>query len=122
MLCRDIAEESKQRVLEAIGQIAEDGNRFLEIQTGANAVSELAEARMGEQAETNIVFMPTSRPIIDIRAGKFNINFRPDILSIDWEVHTRANIEATRARVEYYMKEWPGIEIEYIGDRLDEYV
>lgn len=118
-LAHDFYDEGLEAGIEAIGNIVEEANALMEIEKGGNPIADIALSKLESEGELNIVMMPKSRPKIWVDEGRADINWRPNPAKIDWQVHTKANIEATRHKVDIYMDVWPDIKIEYVGDNVD---
>lgn len=118
-LASDFYREGLQAVLEGIGRIAREGTRLVQIEKGGNPIAEIAYEKSQRNYEFNMVQMPKSRPEIQWDPGHLNIEWKPNPPKIEWETHTTAQISATRHRVDIYMRQWPDIKIEYVGNNVD---
>jgi len=118
-LTGDNAKRAKQIAWEAIGKIAEEGNRLARIEDGGNPIVEMAvEISNPPPVDFNIDLIPKSRPKIDFIGGE--LHFHP----VEGQVHlevipNKPIIEATQPKVTAYMLQWPSINIEYLGNNLD---
>lgn len=118
-LAHDFYAEGMQVALEAIGRISEEGTRLVSIENGGNPIADMAYESTIKQYEVGMVQMPRSKPDIQWDMGYLNISFRPNPAKIEWETHTKAEINASHHKVDIYMKQWPDINIQYIGDKID---
>lgn len=118
-LSSDFYKEGLQAVLEGIGRVAEEGTRLAAIEKGGNPIADIAYERLQRNYEAVMVQMPKSRPDIEWDMGYLDINFKPNPPKINWETQTMAEISASRHRVDIYMKQWPDIKIEYVGNNID---
>lgn len=118
-LASDFYREGLQVAFEAIGRIAQEGSRLAAIEKGGNPIPEIAGEKSRRDYEITMVQMPKSRPDIEWDMGYLHINWKPNPAKIEWETYTTAQINASRHRVDIYMKQWPDIEIEYIGNSID---
>lgn len=82
-LARDLAQEGKQAVLEAIGKISEDGDRMAEFQNG-DAIVELAY-EINLQSDYSIEWAYKQPPLISYQKGSVEYNVIPAKLNIDFE-------------------------------------
>jgi hypothetical protein len=121
-LASDFYKDSLQAAYEAIGRIAEEGRRLAAIDKGGNPIADIAYEKLWRNYQVIMVQMPKSKPHIEWDMGYLNINWKPNPPKIDWETHTMAEINASRHRVNIYMKQWPSIEMEYIGDNFDKWI
>ena len=69
--------------------------------------------------EINVDCAPKSRPKIDVREGRADIDITPVPPKIGWKVNPKAKINATRYKVDIYMDVWPDIKFEYVGKNID---
>lgn len=118
-LASDFYKEGLQAGFEAIGRIAEEGTRLRSIEKGGNPIAEIAYEKSLRNDQVTMVQMPKSRPKIEWDMGYLRIDWRPNPAKIEWETYTTAQINATKHKVEIYMRQWPDIKIEYIGNNID---
>lgn len=119
-LAHDFYDESLMVGLDAIGEMSEQGDRLMRIEEGKDAIADIAvEAMHRDEMELNIDIAPKSRPNIHVKEGRVDIDVIPMSAEIDWQVHTKANINATRHKVDIYMDIWPDIKFEYVGKNVD---
>ena len=118
-LARDFYDDSLQAAFEAIGRIAEEGTRLAAIDKGGNPIAEIAYEKSQRNDRVTMVQMPKSKPDIQWDMGYLNISWKPNPAKIEWETYTTAQINASKHRVEIYMKQWPDIKIEYVGNNVD---
>ncbi|MFY9277978.1 MAG: DUF6470 family protein [Caldicoprobacterales bacterium] len=118
-LAMDFNMEGKKAAFEAIGRIAQEGTRLRSIEKGGNPIAEIAYEKSQRDYEITMVQMPKSRPDIEWDLGYLKIDWKPNPAKIEWETYTTAQINATKHRVDIYMKQWPDIKIEYIGNNID---
>lgn len=119
-LTRDNAQMAKQIGLEAIASIAENGNRLMSIENGANPVVEMAvEISNPPPADFNVDMIPKSRPKIEFTGGE--LHFSTQEGRVEYQaIPQRPIIEmAAYHRVTGQMLRWPSITIEYLGNNLD---
>ncbi len=118
-LAMDFNKEGLQAAFEGIGRIAEEGTRLRAIEKGGNPIAQIAYEKSVRNYQPVMVQMPKSRPDIRWDMGYLHINWKPNPAKIEWETYTTAQINATKHRVDIYMKQWPDIKIEYIGNNID---
>lgn len=118
-LTREAAERGKQAVLEAIARTTTEGNRLAMIENKSDAIVEIAaEKSLPAPADTNITFIPRSRPKIDVTGG--TVSFSPkrggvkiDIRAIQPELNT------TSPEIEFYFLQKPVFKFEFVGNNVD---
>jgi hypothetical protein len=121
-LGREYARLGREAALEAIGRIAEEGGRMVAIERKENVIPQLSRERTNRDAAFNIAFIPSSRPEIQVTGGNLDMEYIPGSIQMDWEIHTRAEFDATLHRVDIYMRQWPELHIEVVGKNLDRQV
>lgn len=118
-LTRDMAQESYLQGLEAIGAIAEAGNRLMRIEYGGNPVVEMAtDISNPLSRDFNVDFLPKSRPKIEFTGGEVHFSAKGGEVELAVQPN-KPIIEATNPKVTSYMLQWPSINIEYLGNNLD---
>ncbi len=121
-LAREFYQEGLKAALEATGRIAEEGTRLLRIEDGGNPIADIAYERAYREYQFNMVQMPKSRPKIEWDMGYLNINWKINPAKIEWETYTTASFDVIPHKVDIYMKQWPDIEIRYVGNNMDQKV
>lgn len=119
-LAKEFYQEGMEAALEATGRIAEEGTRLLRIEDRGNPIADIAYERAYRQYQYNMVQMPKSRPNIEWDMGYLNIDWKINPAKIEWEIHTNAINDVIPHKVDIYMKQWPDIEIRYVGNNVDQ--
>jgi len=119
-LVHDEAQMSKQIALEAIGKIAEEGRFLASIENHQNAIAVLAKKAMEHEVTFTIDLMPKSRPKIWFE-GYLNINWELGGAEIKAIPH-KPQISAIPGHINIYMRQYPSIKIEYVGNNFDKTV
>lgn len=109
-LTKENAHFARQKVLEGIARIVDDGNRLAMIDKNMPpAIPELAEKNAwSNQKEFDIGTIPSSRPKIEVR-GHLDINWEMGKVNIDYKVN-KPIINYKRGKVEYSLKQKPRID------------
>lgn len=118
-IAKDFYDDSLQVAYEAIGRIAEEGTRLAAIDKGGNPIAEIAYEKFQRNDQVTMVQMPKSKPDIRWDMGYLNISWKPNPAKIDWETYTMAEINASKHKVDIYIKQWPDIKVKYIGNNVD---
>ncbi len=113
---RDNAEMSHQAVLEGIGRIAGEGDRLARIDTGENAIRNIAADNFIQEAP-GITLAPLAAPEISYNARPPQFNPIPGKLSISVEQGTVQN-NYQPAEVDISMARYPSIRMWTTGSRL----
>lgn len=114
----DMKQRATQDFLQGIDRTTSEGNTMAAIENNVNALAEIALNNSIQTYDFNIDFIPKSRPIIDFKGGRIDIQVdegyveikaKPNLPTIDVEV----------GGIEFYLRQKPDIKIEYIGNALD---
>ncbi|MDP9750553.1 MULTISPECIES: DUF6470 family protein [Thermoanaerobacter] len=116
-LVYDEAQRSKQIALEAIGKIAEDGDILASIENHQDAIVKLSEEALIQDIDFNVDLIPKSRPKIWFE-GYLKINWELGGVKIKAIPH-KPQISVIPAHVNIYMRQYPSIKIQYVGNNLD---
>ena len=106
-------QKARQKTLDAIRRIAEEGDLLMEIEKKNNPIPEIALKNTIKETSVNIAKFPQNKIIWE--KGYFELEWTPDELEFDWEIN-KPVIKASRPKVEIYMKRWPSIEISVVTD------
>jgi len=119
-LVHDEAQWSKQIALEAIGKIAEDGDTLASIENHQDAIVKLSEEALIQDIDFNVDLMPKSRPKIWFE-GYLKISWELGGVEIKAIPH-KPQISAIPGHINIYMRQYPSIKIEYVGNNFDKTV
>ena len=121
-LTEDNAAFAQQKFAQAVGRIVSQGDAMVaSLSRGTDMIPIHAQenALAKNSREFNMVTMPRSRPQIDFVGGTVNIN----VIEGRVNLQTRANkpiIDYTRGNVDIYLRQKNSINIEYIGNQVNE--
>ncbi len=113
---RDMADSAKQKGLENIGKMAEEGHQLAAIENKTNAIQAIASKNANPgPADFTIAFIPSF--------GSVKINYKPSELHIDWKPGgTEIEVEPHRpihkytpGKTEVYLRQREQLEIDFIG-------
>lgn len=110
----DYAKKGLQAAYEATATYARDGNLMLDINIMDNPIPEIAMKKFFSNIEFNLGFAPEVGPDISWEIGEISMNFEMDKLDFDWNIE-RPQINFIPGSVEFIIKEYPRLEINYIG-------
>ncbi|AGK55384.1 DUF6470 family protein [Bacillus sp. 1NLA3E] len=112
----DMAEAAKKNVLEAIAQIAQEGNQMAAIQNKTDAIAAIAtDKALPGSADFNIAFIPSY--------GSVQIHYTPAEVYINWQ-QGGAKIESTQhkpihnytpGKTEVYLRQMQQLQIDFVG-------
>ncbi|MGB4439923.1 MAG: DUF6470 family protein [Sedimentibacter sp.] len=110
----DSAQKGIQAAYEATARYAEEGNLMLDINFMDNPIPEIALRKFFSDVDFNIGFIPSVKPDISWEPGELSINFEMDKLDFDWNIE-RPKINFIPGSIEFIIKEYPSVEINYVG-------
>lgn len=110
----DNARKGMQSAYEATAAYAREGNLMLDVDFMDNPIPEIAMRKFFSDVNFNIGFAPSVRPEVSWDVGGISMNFEMDRLDFDWNIE-RPRIEFTPGSIEFIVKEYPRIEVDYIG-------
>jgi len=127
-LTRSEVQKAKQRALEYIAKVAEDGDRLAAIEKGGNPIAEMAARDLYTVHEFNYDAIPKERPEITVIEGDINIELEKNPDGSNNFVETNyipadVNVKFTPAQVRIFLEQYASIKIDYISEsKIDTYV
>lgn len=115
---QDFAAEGMQAAYEATGRIAEEGDMLMNIQNRGNTIGEIAYQNMQPNLDTVLAFLPSVPADISWEPQQLSMQYEMDRLSFDWRTQQQPEMQYTPASVEFHIKQYPKLEIEYVGKPL----
>ncbi len=119
--CKQRAADSMKVAFDATVEIAKKGNAMERIERNTS-IGQIARGfymqRVQQSMESTIGAVPEVPPEIDWDPGELSMRYEADRLRFDWQTHGRANIEFTPAKIECVIKQYPRVEITFVGDPL----
>ena len=116
----EMAEEAaalgRQRVLEYIGRLAEEGDYLGQIDYKRPAIAELAQARMEQNWAWNIAFLPQSRPQFEV-TGHLRINWQVSAGKTDYQPQL-PQFRFRPGKLEIYLRQHAQQEIHYLDEKV----
>ena len=113
---QDFAKAGVQAAYEATSRIMQEGNMLMDISGNNNAIADMIHQRMQDTVETNIAFLPSVPANISWEPGDLSMKYETDRLQFDWRTNSDPQFEYTPAEVQFIVKQYPKIEIQYVGD------
>ena len=110
----DYAKKGVQAAYEATATYAKEGNLMLDINIMDNPIPEIAMRKIISEFNFNLGFIPETGPDISWDIGGISMNFEMDKLNFDWNIE-RPQINFIPGSIEFIIKEYPSVEINYIG-------
>jgi hypothetical protein len=112
---QDFAAAGMQAAYEATGRIAEEGTMLMNIQNKGNTIGEIAYQNMQSSLDTALAFLPSVPAEISWEPQQLSMKYEMDKLSFDWRTSQQPDMQFTPASIEYHVKQYPKLEIEYVG-------
>ena len=114
---QDFAKAGMQAAYEVTSRTAQEGNMLMDISGNNNAIADILYHRMQpENMELNIAFLPSVPVEINWEPGDLAMRYEADRLQFDWRTNSKPFFEYTPADVQFIIKQYPKIEILYVGD------
>lgn len=114
-LTRDFAQRGVQAAQDATEQAMQMRRAFLATQNkNSNPVRDFARLRIQHTAELTPAAIPSVPSQISWEPQQLRMQYQKDQLDFEWRMN-RPEIECTPASIEFHIKQYPKIEIEYVG-------
>ncbi|MDF2948237.1 MAG: hypothetical protein K0R07_247 [Sedimentibacter sp.] len=110
----DYAKRGMQASYEATATYAREGNLMLDINIMDNPIPEMAMKKFMSDVDFNLGFSPEVGADISWEIGSISMNFEMDKLDFDWNIE-RPKINFIPGSIEFIIKEYPRLEINYKG-------
>jgi hypothetical protein len=110
----DYAKRGVQASYEATATYAREGNLMLDINIMDNPIPEIAMKKFMSDVDFNLGFTPETGADISWEIGGISMNFEMDKLDFDWNIE-RPHINFIPGSIEFIIKEYPRLEINYKG-------
>lgn len=117
----DMVEYSKQEAMEAVAEIAQEGDQLASIEHKTDAISAIATNKANPgPVDFNIAFIPSP--------GSVKIHYTPTELHIEWK-QGGAEIESTQhkpihnytpGKTEVYLRQMQELQIDFVGINVNE--
>lgn len=110
----DAVTYGQQIVSQGVARIVDQGNAYIEIQSGYDPIPDQAEynAYGMFEKEFNYGAIPQSRPTISLNRGQVTYNFRPGSVT-NQSAERKVETNYTPWQVNYYMKQYNSINFRY---------
>jgi hypothetical protein len=114
-LTRDYADDGIRICYQATARFVQEGNQLLDFKHYSPA--DIAAQRIQRNIETVLSFLPEHGPDISWSGGTLSINYQADELNFNWDASPVGNpsFEFVPPRIEFKVKSYPKVEIEYVG-------
>lgn len=99
---------------QAAGQFAQEGNRMMDSRN-KNVFGEIAVERTKSSLDTMLGFLPSAKADISFDPHELQMRYEMDKLQFDWRTSSKAEMNFTPASIEFKVKDYAKVLIEYIG-------
>nr|WP_312577359.1 DUF6470 family protein [Sedimentibacter sp.] len=106
--------QSKKAVYEATASYGEEGSMTINIQIMNNPVSDIALQKFNSDVSFNYGLSSATESDTSWNPQDISIRYEMDKLNFDWKVN-RPQINFIPGNIEFIIKEYPKLEINYIG-------
>lgn len=113
----DTRQEIQRDFQRSIENIVDLGGRMMTDTTGTNLLGEYGMQNNAKSSDTQMVFFPSVPANIDWQPPQLDMRYEMDRISFDWRT-SRPEMEFTPAQIEIMVKEYPKLNIQYIGKPL----
>lgn len=114
-LTAEFAARGREKALEAIGRISEEGDRLADFHLG-NPIPDIAIENAYPEYDFNYTAIPQSRPQIDF-TGHFHMDWQIKKPEINY-IPRKAITQYTPGKANIHMAQWPEINIKYIDKKV----
>lgn len=117
-LIRQQAQAGIQGAYQATAVLAREGRMMMEARIDEDVIPQLAKAQnLGQPANVNIDFIPTTGPDISWDGGEMSIRYEMDKLNFDWRME-QMSFTFVPGDIEFTMTQRPDVIIKYVGGPL----
>lgn len=113
----DYAKQGIKAAYNATATYAKEGNLKLNINIVDNPVAQIAMKKFMSDVDFNLGFIPKEGPDISWDIGDVSMSFQMDKLDFDWNIQ-RPRINFIPGNIEFIIKEYPRVDINYIGNPI----
>lgn len=110
----DFAKKGVKATYNATASYAEEGNMMLNISIMGNPIPEIALNKFNSDVSFNLGFIPTVGNEISWDPTELKIKYEIDKFNLEWKIN-RPEIKFIPGNIEFIIKEYPRLEINYIG-------
>lgn len=96
------------------GQMASEGNRMMDTRN-KDVFGDIGYQRSKNTLETMMGFLPSSTADVSFTPHQLNMKYEMDKMQFDWRISGKAEMNFTPASIEFKVKDYARVEIEYTG-------
>ncbi|MGI6566596.1 MAG: hypothetical protein GX341_05410 [Firmicutes bacterium] len=110
--------EAVQRFHRGLDRVVAEGDRLSRIELGGHPLIDIVRENVNQQRELNITAAPKARPRVEVVGGGFSYQYHPGGVHIDVEPQS-PEIRYYPGKVEIYLLQEPGVDMEVVGVNID---
>lgn len=118
-LTAEYAAGGMEDIRQAAQEATDEEWEAIEAAPHTNFIRQVAKSKsMGAMQDVALTFIPSVRPTITWVPNELDVNFQPAQLNVDWQTTLTADVQVLqRGTVQYWMAQYPSVDIEYVGDQ-----
>lgn len=115
---RQVAQKSFQRCRDGITSTVQEGNALMNIQNKQdNIIGQISFNNVlnSMSSDVELAFLPSTPANISWEPHDLSMRYEMDRLNFEWRTQDSPEMDYTPAKIEYLVKEYPKVNITYIG-------
>ncbi|WMJ24259.1 DUF6470 family protein [Paludicola sp. MB14-C6] len=114
----EFGKKGMQKAMEATAQIAQEGNQLMDTRNSNTVFTSIAYQRTRSSIDTMLGFIPSTPSKVSFDPHQLQIQYEMDKLSFDWRTNSKPDMNFVPASIEFKVKDYARLEIEYLGRPL----
>lgn len=110
----EAADAGMSAALEAAGRYGDEGSMLMDSRN-TSAIADIGAQRVSSTIETMLGFAPSAPTEISFDPHQLSIRYEADKLQFDWRTSNSINATFIPGSIEFKIKEYARLEIEYLG-------
>jgi hypothetical protein len=117
----ECAQNGYQDLMSGIARVTQQGDELMKIENGGSPIIEQAvQNSLPTQFDFNIGWVPSHFSVkIDYQQGKLDIKWKANRPNIEVDINKPIH-DYTPGKVSGYMKQWPTLEIDFVGGSINQ--
>lgn len=119
-LTKVYADKGVEAARNAASQYAQEGNMMMNAHFNKNVIADIAEMRADDSDSVELVssFLPNPSVQFEWEPQELSMQYEADRLQFNWRVNSQVEMNYIPASLEFYVEQYPSVDIEYLGDML----
>lgn len=118
-LVSEYAQRGSQSASEAMRNYNQQGDAMIEsVGKGSPIVDAAVNRAMQPLGSGGTDYGPPQPPEIQVEPATISFDYQMDSLTFDWNINTKPQLEYVPAEIEYSVKQYPDVVIEYVGEPI----